>query len=137
MEILLGVGVGGLRFGMGRGEVERVLGSPAQTVDYGEERTGLGYGRLDALVHARLGLVAVTLSRGPALLGGEDLFALPPERLPELLAERGEVEARRLDDGGEVVAAPGLGLHLYLDDESGALAAVEAFAGTWRGGRPA
>ena len=137
MQILPGVGVGALRFGMGRGEVERVLGPPAQTVDYGDERTGLGYGRVDALVHARLGLAAVTLSRGPALLGAEDLFALPRKRLLEWLAERGAVEARRLDDDGEVIAAPGLGLHLYLDDEDGEVGAVEVFAGAWRGGRPA
>lgn len=140
MEIRPGHGVGPLEFGWERERVQAVLGPPTQVMHYDADRTALSFGGdVDVLLHARLGLVAVTLYRGPALILGVDAFACAPAELEARLRARGPASWRGQGGDEPVLSAPGLGLLFYFDDdgpEGRALSSVEAYTGRWRRGQP-
>ncbi len=119
MIVVPGESVGGLRFRSTKETVRAQLGPSRSCHDYGDGRESWSFGDdLSVLFQDGIGLVAVTLDRGPLVLWDRDLFALSAGELCDWLAEhRVATTLNQNGWGDEVIDAPAIGLFAYYNHD--------------------
>ena len=136
MLVIPGESIGKLRFRSSKESVAAQLGPEYSRHDYGDGRESWNFpGDLAVLFKDGIGLVAVTLDRGPLVLWDKDLFALSDRELCEWLDDRQIATSVDRDVWGDkVIRAAAIGLFAYYAQDD-PIPSIEFFVGSWSLGK--